>query len=125
MVSESLIPGPSHITLCILSGWLGASKTTLMSFLLRELGKRGQTIAVIQNEGTEMGVEDRLRIQDDSGLFSEILELPDGCVCCSVKSDFVLAIETLLKKKHFDYVFLEYSGLADPRVLTRLLWVDE
>jgi G3E family GTPase len=113
------------VPLCILTGWLGAGKTTLLTYLLDTLGKQGKQIAVVQNEGTSMGVEDALRLQDDSGLFGEILELPNGCVCCSVKSDFVLALETLLKKKRFDYVFLECSGLADAGPLARLFWVDE
>jgi G3E family GTPase len=70
-------------------------------------------------------VEDALRLQDDSGVFGEILELSNGCVCCSVNGDFAVALEALSKRQHFDYMFLECSGLADAGPLARMFWVDE
>lgn len=120
-----LVESVAAVPLCIITGWLGAGKTTLVSHLLAHFGSQGKKIAVVQNEGTAMGVEDALRLQDDSGLFGEILELANGCVCCSIKSDFALALETLVKKAKFDYIFLECSGLADAGPLARMFWVDE
>ena len=55
----------------------------------------------------------------------DYLELPNGCVCCSVRSEFALAVETLLAKRRFDHIILECSGLADPGPLARMFWVDE
>ncbi len=52
-------------------------------------------------------------VLDDAGnVFSDIVELANGCVCCSIKSDFVAGLEALCKKKAFDYIFLECSGLV-------------
>lgn len=113
------------VPLCILTGWLGSGKTTLLNRLLTELGGRGMKIAVVQNEVSAGGVEDALRLQDDNGVFGEMLELANGCVCCSVKGDFAMAMEQLLRKRKFDYVFVECSGLADPGPLARMFWVDE
>lgn len=113
------------VPLTIVTGWLGAGKTTLLRFLLEQLQNRGQKIAIIQNEASALGVEDALVLQDDSGQFGEMLEVGDGCVCCSVRGDFALALEALLKRQHFDYVILECSGIADPGPLARMFWVDE
>jgi len=71
-----------------------------------------------------MGVEAALRVQDDTGTFASILELKNGCVCCSVRSDFATAIEKLLSQRSFDYVIVECSGIADPGQLASSLWLD-
>lgn len=63
--------------------------------------------------------------ENEEEVFGEMLELPDGCVCCSVRSDFALAIEVLLRKRKFDHVVLECSGLADPGALASMFWVDQ
>lgn len=120
------VPGttPVPVPVCILTGWLGAGKTTLLTRLVKEVGASGKKIAIIQNEASALGVEEALLLKDDSGLFGEMLELGNGCVCCSVKADFALAVETLMKKRKFDYVFLECSGLADPGPLAKMFWVD-
>lgn len=56
----------------------------------------GKTVAILQNETSElMGVEKALKLQDDSGIFGEMLEIKNGCVCCSVRSDFVAAIDNV------------------------------
>lgn len=124
---KSIIPEDKFppVPLTILTGWLGAGKTSLLTYLLDILGSQGKQIAIVQNEVSAVGVEDGLRLQDDSGAFGEIIELANGCVCCSVKTDFIQALEVLIKKKRFDYVFLECSGLANPGEIIRTLWVDE
>lgn len=124
---KSIIPKEKFppVPLTILTGWLGAGKTSLLTYLLDILGSQGKQIAIVQNEVSAVGVEDGLVLQDDSGAFGEIIELANGCVCCSVKTDFIQALEVLIKKKRFDYVFLECSGLANPGEIIRTLWVDE
>jgi G3E family GTPase len=124
--------GPVPLT--IITGWLGAGKTTLLSYLLKELGSQAKQIAIIQNESSALGVEDPelMKIKPQNGssssldkqIFSDIIELSNGCVCCSVQNDFVLGLDALLKKKRFDYIILECSGLADPGPLANLVWID-
>jgi len=57
----------------------------------------------------------------------EWLELPNGCICCSVRGDFVAALENLVtnKKNKFDYLFIELDGLAEPGPVASQLWMDE
>ena len=112
---------PRTIPLTILTGWLGAGKTTLMHRVLAELSARGKLVAWIQNEFSAGGVEDAVVLAGDE-VFTDIVELANGCVCCSIKSDFVAGLEALVKKKAFDYIFLECSGLADPGALAGMFW---
>lgn len=118
---------PRKVTpLTLLTGWLGSGKTTFLHHVLEEYSNSGKTVAILQNETSElMGVERALKIQDDSGTFGEILELKNGCVCCSVRSNFLIAVDELLQKRDFDYVLVECSGIADPGKLTSMFWVDD
>ena len=84
---------------------------------------KNKKIAIIQNEFSSLGVEEDLILKDNEE-FGEILELPNGCVCCSVKTSFIVAIEQLVLKQKFDYIIVECSGLADPGPLATMFWVD-
>lgn len=98
-----------------------------MSFelgILNHLTSLGHRLAIIQNEASDFGVEIGLSVRDDLGVLSNVIELGNGCVCCSVKNDFLIGIESLLSRSHFDYIVLECSGLADPGPLANLFWVD-
>ncbi len=121
------VQGEKRVTpLTLLTGWLGSGKTTLLHHILESFSNSGKTVAILQNETSEMmGVEKALRIQDDSGIFGEVLELANGCMCCSVRSNFMLAVETLLSARTFDYVVVECSGIADPGKLANMFWVDD
>ena len=124
-------PSDPPVPLTILTGWLGAGKTTLLTRILSHFSSRGQSLAIIQNEASSFGVEAGMKVQNqatpgspESSVFNDLLELSNGCVCCSVKSDFILGVETLLARKRFDYIVLECSGLADPGPLVNTFWVD-
>jgi G3E family GTPase len=107
--------GPAEpIPLCVITGFLGAGKTTLLNRLLRDPGLRDT--AVLVNEVGEIGLDH---------LFYEILDgetvlLPGGCMCCSVRGDFVNSLEDILrgqdngKNTPFRRVIIETTGLADP-----------
>lgn len=108
----------------ILTGWLGAGKTTLVKHLVTQLQQEGRTIAVINNEAGATGVEDQIRLDGD-GEAMDVVELGNGCVCCSVKNDFLQAVETLLSRRSFDFVLVECSGMANPGQVAAMLWVDD
>uniref|UniRef100_A0A7S0YEL4 CobW C-terminal domain-containing protein n=1 Tax=Polytomella parva TaxID=51329 RepID=A0A7S0YEL4_9CHLO len=115
------------IPVTIVTGFLGAGKTTLLNYILTE--SHGFKIAVILNEfGEETGIESSF-VQSSEGIRSasgEWIEIANGCLCCSVKNDFVSALESLLTRKDkFDYILIETTGLANPGPIASELWTDE
>ncbi|CAD6344038.1 unnamed protein product [Miscanthus lutarioriparius] len=116
----------SPVGVTIITGYLGAGKSTLVNYILNE--QHGKRIAVILNEfGEEIGVE-RAMINEGQGgaLVEEWVELANGCVCCSVKHSLVQALEQLVQRKdRMDHILLETAGLADPAPLVFVLWLDD
>jgi cobalamin biosynthesis protein CobW len=104
----------------IVTGFLGAGKTTMIRHLLEHAG--GRRIALIINEFGDVGVDGE--ILKSCGVEScseeDIIELANGCICCTVADDFLPAIETLLKRSHaLDHIVIETSGLALPKPLLK------
>ncbi len=96
------------IPVTILTGFLGAGKTTLLNYILK--GQHDYKFAVIVNEIGKIGIDGQLvESQKD-----ELLEMSNGCVCCTVRKDLVKGIQKLLKKGGFDYILIETTGIADP-----------
>jgi len=102
------------VPVTLITGFLGAGKTTFLNYVLTE--NHGKRIAVIQNEfGEEIGVETAMVVGKDGEKVQEWLELPNGCMCCTMKSSLVSTLELLIKKKDsFDYILVESTGMADP-----------
>lgn len=120
------LPAAAGVT--IITGYLGAGKSTLVNYILK--ANHGKRIAVILNEfGEEVGVERALISEGEDGsnsVVEEWVELPNGCVCCTVKHSFVQALEELMaKRQRFDYILLETTGLANPGPVASLLWLDD
>jgi len=116
------------VPVTIITGYLGAGKTTLVNYILT--AQHGYRIAVIMNEfGEEVGIESAL-VQDPAGgqaktMVEEWVELSNGCLCCSVKDNFVQALEALMTNKNkFDYILIETTGLANPGPVAKALWTD-
>ncbi|KAF2153286.1 cobW-domain-containing protein [Myriangium duriaei CBS 260.36] len=115
----------ARVPISIITGYLGAGKTTLMNYILNE--RHGKKIAVILNEfGDSADIEKSLTVSQEGQQVEEWLELANGCLCCTVKDSGVQAIESLMSKRgNFDYILLETTGLADPGNLAPLFWVDD
>lgn len=115
----------AKVPLTIVTGYLGAGKTTLVNYVLK--AQHGKKIAVILNEfGDSADIEKALTVSQNGQQVEEWLELANGCICCSIKDSGVAAIESLISRRGaFDYVILETSGLADPGNLAPLFWVDD
>ncbi|WP_286758322.1 GTP-binding protein, partial [Ralstonia sp. RL] len=98
----------------ILTGFLGAGKTTLLNRILRE--PHGYRIAVIENEFGQENIDNEILVQDSN---EQIVEMSNGCVCCTVRGDLIVALSTLAQKRNagelqFDRVVIETTGLANP-----------
>lgn len=115
----------SKIPVTIITGFLGAGKTTLVSRLVKECS--GKKIAVIQNEvSEEMGIESAVVTDSAGNIIPDFYELPNGCVCCSAKDDMILALENIINlgRQRIDAVVVETTGVADPCSVAELFWVD-
>ena len=113
------------IPVTILTGFLGSGKTTLLNYILKQ--PHGHRIAVIENEFGEAGIDNELLVQDQD---EQIIEMNNGCICCTVRGDLVRILGELAAKKkagtlHFDRVVIETTGLADPAPVAQTFFVDE
>jgi G3E family GTPase len=104
----------------VISGFLGAGKTTLVNRLLAQ--NAGSTIGVIVNEFGEVGIDGELIVADDKAL----IEIRNGCVCCTVRTDLVAGVKTLLAREDIklDRLIIETSGLADPAPVLQTFLAD-
>ncbi|GGE41735.1 cobalamin biosynthesis protein CobW [Primorskyibacter flagellatus] len=111
---------PAKIPATVVTGFLGAGKTTLIRHMLQNAN--GKRIALIINEFGDLGVDgDILRGCGDSACREEdIMELSNGCICCTVAEDFIPTLEKLLDREDRpDHIVIETSGLALPQPLVR------
>ena len=113
------------IPVTILTGFLGSGKTTLLKNILQ--GNHGHRIAVIENEFGEEGIDNDLLFKDSD---EQIVEMNNGCICCTVRGDLVRILGELVEKKEkgsisFDRVVIETTGLADPAPVAQTFFVDE
>ncbi|MCW5592278.1 MAG: GTP-binding protein [Burkholderiales bacterium] len=121
------VPNPDKdlIPVTILTGFLGAGKTTLLNRILTE--KHGEKIAVIENEFGETGVDNEILVEDRE---EQIVEMNNGCLCCTVRGDLVRILGDLGKKRRqgklrFDRVLIETTGLANPGPVAQTFFMDE
>ena len=118
-------PETELIPVTILTGFLGAGKTTLLNRILTE--RHGEKIAVIENEFGETGVDNEILVKDKD---EQIVEMNNGCLCCTVRGDLVRILGDLSKKKRqgklkFDRVIIETTGLANPGPVAQTFFMDE
>ena len=110
----------NKIPVTILTGFLGAGKTTLIRSLI--VNNKSKRLAVIINEFGDLGVDGEIikECSDDSCPLENILELANGCICCTVADDFVPTMKLLLEGKYLpDHILIETSGLALPKPLLK------
>ncbi len=98
----------SRIPVTILTGFLGAGKTTLLNYILKQ--QHGYRFAIIVNEIGEIGIDGQL-VENAQ---EEVVQMNNGCLCCTVRKDLVKSVQALLKRGGFDYLLIETTGIADP-----------
>ncbi len=109
----------------ILTGFLGSGKTTLLKRVLTEA--HGQKIAIIENEFGEENIDNEILVSDTN---EQIIQMNNGCVCCTIREDLRTTLQLLAAKKrkgllHFDRVVIETTGLADPGPVAQTFFMDD
>ena len=113
-------PLQDKIPVGIITGFLGAGKTTLLNNLIREYP--GKRFAIIENEFGEIGLDGELVLNVDN---SNICELANGCICCSLNEDLAGLVKDLLQTgRPFDYLLIETTGIADPSSVVQPFFSD-
>ncbi len=115
----------SLIPVTILTGFLGSGKTTLLKRVLTEA--HGQKIAVIENEFGEENIDNEILVNDTR---ENIIQMNNGCICCSIREDLRETLQLLAAKKRkglldFERVVIETTGLADPGPVAQTFFMDE
>lgn len=98
----------------VLSGFLGAGKTTLLNYLLHN--KQHLKVAVIVNDMSEVNIDAKLVENEEvlSRTEERLVEMSNGCICCTLREDLVKEVERLAAENRFDYLLIESSGISEP-----------
>lgn len=98
----------------VLSGFLGSGKTTLLNHILHN--KNSMKVAVIVNDMSEVNIDAKLVANEHtlSRTDEKLVEMSNGCICCTLREDLMIEVEKLAKENRFDYLLIESTGISEP-----------